>query len=167
MPDIKATVRVLHLEDSALDAQLIRSKLESEGLVCIITLVDTRQAFENALACQSFDLIICDFNLPSYDGHTAVKLVREKNLLTPLILISGSVKADDAVRALQFGATDYILKHNLDRLPSAVSRALEEFDRHENIASLPTNFVLSKNASRPSCSGWRKALSFRIWTARF
>ena len=131
MPDIKATVRVLHLEDSALDAQLIRSKLESEGLVCIITLVDTRQAFENALACQSFDLIICDFNLPSYDGHTAVKLVREKNLLTPLILISGSVKADDAVRALQFGATDYILKHNLDRLPSAVSRALEEFDRHE------------------------------------
>ncbi len=121
-------IRILHLDDSPLDAELILGKLEAGGLVCEITHVDNRQSFEAALASGQFQLVLCDYNLPDYDGISALKLVREKNSVTPVMLISGSIGEEDAVKCLQHGATDYLLKQRLDRLPSAVKRALTEAD---------------------------------------
>ncbi|HSH93958.1 MAG TPA: response regulator, partial [Roseimicrobium sp.] len=71
------------------------------------------------------------YNLTDYNGVSALRLVREKRPLLPVLLISGSIGEDDAVKCLQEGATDYILKQRLDRLPAAVRRALLEADGHQ------------------------------------
>lgn len=122
-------IRILHLEDSPIDAKLIERKLKAGGLDCDITHVDNRQSFETALDADPFQVVLCDYNLPNYDGISALKLVREKHPITPVMLISGSIGEDDAVKCLQHGATDYLLKQRLDRLPAAVSRALAEVEQ--------------------------------------
>lgn len=123
-------IRILHLEDNARDAEMIQDKLEAEGLVCDIVHVDNQERFAAALADGSFDVILCDYNLPDYDGVSALKLARQKHPVTPVMLISGSLSEEEAVKCLHHGATDYLLKGRLERLPSAVNRALEEARLH-------------------------------------
>lgn len=123
---MNAPIRLLHLEDDPLDADLIHYKLESEGLQCDILWVNGRQAFETALAEESFDLVLSDFNLPDYDGMSAVRYIRDKELDVPVIVISGKLGEEDAVECLKAGATDYVLKQRLDRLGNSVRRALTE-----------------------------------------
>lgn len=121
-------IRILHLEDSPIDATLIQRKLQSNGVKCDITHVNSRESFETALNREEFQVVLCDYNIPDYDGISALKLVRQKHPVIPVLLISGSIGEEDAVKCLQHGATDYLLKQSLDRLPAAVSRALSEAD---------------------------------------
>src|SRR5271169_5552567 len=88
--NMKSLIRVLHLEDSACDAELIREKLKLGGLACNVVLVDSREGFERAMATDSFDLILCDHNLPGYDGRSAIKLARERLPSAPIISLSGT-----------------------------------------------------------------------------
>src|SRR5687767_9248829 len=67
----KSALRILHLEDSVQDSELVAEMLREAGLLCEITCARTRQAFEMSLAGQSFDLILCDYGLPGYDGFSA------------------------------------------------------------------------------------------------
>jgi two-component system cell cycle sensor histidine kinase/response regulator CckA len=119
-------LRILHLEDRPRDAELIRHRLEAEGVSCDIILTDTREGFETALEKDGFDLIISDYNLPGYDGITALKHAQTVQPDVPVILISGTVGEEEAVKCLQFGATDYLLKGRLDRLAPAVHRAMQD-----------------------------------------
>jgi PAS domain S-box-containing protein len=123
-------IRILHLEDNPRDTQIIQDKLESDGMDCRIFEVDTRERYAVALEEGMFDVILCDYNLPDYDGISALKLARERAPLTPVILISGSLGEEEAVKCLQHGATDYLLKQRLDRLPSAINRALAAAESH-------------------------------------
>jgi two-component system, cell cycle sensor histidine kinase and response regulator CckA len=119
-------VRILHLEDSSADADLVRRTIEPERLSCSITLAPNRSRFENALAEQKFDLILCDYGIPSYDGFAALRLARQRQPDAPVIMISGSLDDEQAVESLKSGATDYILKQRLARLVPAIHRALHE-----------------------------------------
>ena len=121
-------VRVLHLEDSGQDAELVRSRLESEGLASEIIQVGSRESFEAAVTSDHFDIVLCDYNIPGYDGIAAMKLVQQYHPTTPVVLLSGSIGEDEAVKCLQMGATDYLIKERLNRLGAAVRRALEEAD---------------------------------------
>lgn len=121
-----APIHILHLEDSLLDAELIGNKLKAAGLVCTITVADGEKQFISALSCSVYDIILCDYNLIDYDGITALKLAREMHPLTPVLLISGVLGEEEAVQSLKSGATDYLLKQRLERLPAAISRALAE-----------------------------------------
>jgi two-component system cell cycle sensor histidine kinase/response regulator CckA len=123
---MKPTLRILHLEDNQTDAQLVRELLDAEGINCAVTCVKTREAYEQALETEKFDLILTDFSLPRFDGLSALALAREKRPETPTIFISGTMGEEAAVRCLQQGATDYVLKDRLARLPSAVRRAVAE-----------------------------------------
>ena len=105
---------------------MIRHKLDAEGVSCDITLVSTKDGFEAALTQEPFDLILCDYNLPGYDGVTALTHAQQARPDVPVILISGMVGDEEAVRCLQLGATDYLLKDRLERLGSAVKRAIQE-----------------------------------------
>lgn len=118
-------IRLLHLEDDPLDADLIQRKLSTE-LECNFTWVNNKADFEEALENQSFDLVLSDFNLPDYDGMSALKHVREKQSDLPVIVISGRLGEEEAVECLKAGATDYVLKQRLQRLCTAVRRALAE-----------------------------------------
>ncbi|OFZ92927.1 MAG: diguanylate cyclase [Betaproteobacteria bacterium RIFCSPLOWO2_02_67_12] len=119
------SIRVLHLEDDPHDAELIQRKLKSEGLSFEIVWVDRREAFESALEREVFDLVLTDYNLPDYDGMSALKRAREKQPDLPVIAISGTLGEEEAVECLKAGATDYVLKQRLQRLGAAVRAALE------------------------------------------
>ena len=119
-------LRVLHLEDSPRDAEVVRHRLDGAGLSCDIVLVDSRDGFEAALTGEPFDLIISDYSLPGYDGITALKQAQSAQPDVPVILVSGTVGEEQAVQCLQVGAIDYLLKVRLERLVPAVQRALQE-----------------------------------------
>ena len=140
------TIRVLHLEDSPRDAELVQHKLEVGGLTCDIVLVDGKEGFESAVAKDSFDVILCDYSLPGYNGKSALKLTRERHPLVPVIIISGTLGEDEAVECLKLGATDYLLKHRLERLASSVQRALQEAE--ERRAHLKAEELLRASEER-------------------
>jgi len=126
MPRKSPPIRILHLEDSDRDAALIQDLLEAKGGTYEFIRAADRSQFEATLDQPGFDLILCDFNLPDFDGLSALKLAKEKHPETPLIIVSGAMNSEEAVECLKAGATDYLLKQRLERLPSAVERALNE-----------------------------------------
>ncbi len=117
---------ILHLEDSSLDAELIRDRLEKSGLAVAITLVGDRKEFVAKLTALRYDLILSDYEVPGFNGLAALALTREHQPDTPFIFVSGAMGEELAVDMLKRGATDYVLKHRLARLPAAVERALAE-----------------------------------------
>ena len=123
-------IRVLHLEDNPLDAELIRRKLVAERLACDVTWVTDRKSFESALGHDGFDVILCDYTVPGYAGMVALKASLATQPLVPVIMISGSFGDIEAVECLKAGATDYLLKHQLERLVPAIERALRESEEH-------------------------------------
>ena len=133
-PDAEARasrpLRLLHLEDNPRDAELIRDRLEAGGLACEVTLVNGRQSFESALDQAVFDIILCDYKLPDYDGGAALAQARAKQPGVPVIIVSGTLGEEAAVDCLKNGATDYLLKQRIERLPAAVKRALDEAEEH-------------------------------------
>jgi PAS domain S-box-containing protein len=119
-------IHVLHLEDSPLDAELILSSLADGNVSCTIVRVDTRPAFLEALRSNPLHLILADYSLPSFDGIAALQLARDLRPEIPFIFVSGALGEELAIETLKNGATDYVLKHRLDRLAPAVLRALRE-----------------------------------------
>jgi PAS domain S-box-containing protein len=117
---------VLVLEDNPSDAELEIAALEDAGYPCRWDRVDNRRDFLTQLKAKHFDLILADFRLPSFDGMTALKLVRERYIDAPFIFISGIMGEEMAIEALKAGATDYVSKGRLSRLVPVVQRALRE-----------------------------------------
>lgn len=121
-----APVRLLFVEDSQLDAELIVHALERGGLEMAVVRVVDAASFEQALRRGGFDLILSDYQLPGFDGLAALRLARTHAPATPFIFVSGVMGEERAVETLKEGAVDYVLKQRLTRLPSAVRRALDE-----------------------------------------
>jgi two-component sensor histidine kinase len=121
-----ASVRLLILEDSELDAALVERELARSELEIAYQRVSTRAAYAEALESGGFDLILSDFSLPDFDGVEALELARRLAPEAPFIFVSGVVGEEFAIESLKEGATDYVLKQRLERLPSAVRRALNE-----------------------------------------
>ena len=122
------TIRILQLEDSRLDAELEHDALAEGGIDCEIERVQTRSEFSAALQKGGFDLILADYALPGFDGLSALEIVRGVCPEVPFILISGTLGEEAAIETLKRGATDYVLKHRLERLAPAVRRAVREFE---------------------------------------
>ena len=123
---MKPPLRILHLEDNPTDAELIQAMLETEGIICDVTRVDTQADFFASLEHGGFDLILTDYTLPSFDGLSALKIALEKCPDVPFIFVSGTLGEEVAIEALKIGATDYILKQRLSRIVPSVHRALRE-----------------------------------------
>ena len=119
-------LQLLHLEDDDLDAELAIETMRVDGLAVEITRVQTRDHFVAALRATPFDVILADFQLPSFDGLSAQSLAAEMQPDTPFIFLSGTLGEEIAVERLKAGATDYVLKQRMARLPAAVRRALAE-----------------------------------------
>jgi two-component sensor histidine kinase len=124
-------LRVLLLEDSALDAELVAEALDGIGLDVTVERVVSAAEFTKAVRDQDWDLILADYRLPAFDGLSALDLAREHRSGTPFIFVSGALGEEVAVEALKRGATDYVLKERLERLPAIVLRALAETRERE------------------------------------
>jgi len=120
------SLHVLLLEDSALDAELVTEALEATGFATRIEHVVSAGDFSEAIREREWDLILADYVLPGFDGLRALELAREFSPETPFIFVSGALGEEVAVEALKRGATDYVLKQRLERLPATVLRALAE-----------------------------------------
>src|SRR5438552_916744 len=118
--------RILLVEDVADDAELALLELRRIGLHADHRVVDKEKSFVDTLREFAPDLILSDFSMPGFDGMAALALAREICPDTPFIFVSGTIGEEFAVRALKSGATDYVMKTNLVRLPAAVERALRE-----------------------------------------
>src|ERR1051326_2759520 len=132
---MKKPLRILHLEDEPDYSDLVRSLLATEDIQAEVLLVSSRAEFEAALALESFDLILADYSLPSYDGLQALKCSRERCPETPFLLISGTIGEQAAIESLKTGATDYVLKHWPERLVPSIRRAVQESQERQQRVS--------------------------------
>jgi len=100
--------------------------LRRGGYTPDVTAVDTKKGFKNALDNSDWDLIICDYNMPGFDGITALGILKERHIDIPFILVSGAIGEELAVQAMKAGANDYMMKDSLKRLVPAIERELKE-----------------------------------------
>ena len=119
-------LHALIVEDSRDDCLLVERELKRGGFQPVIERVDTPEAMRAALNQQRWDVVIADYSMPQFSGLAALKLLQEKRIDLPFILVSGTIGEDLAVEAMQAGAHDYILKTNLIRLVPAIERELRE-----------------------------------------
>ncbi len=165
-----SALRLLVVEDSADDAELIVRTLRRAGFDLTCERVETSAAMQAALAHEAWDLVISDFSLPRFNGLAALKLLREKELDLPFILVSGTIGEEVAVQAMKAGAQDYILKGNLARLAPAVERELGEYQvrrerrraesRYRNLFnSVPVGvFITSPDGKLTDANPWFVAM---------
>jgi DNA-binding NarL/FixJ family response regulator len=123
-------LRILILEDVATDAELMMYELTEADIHFNARCVTTKSSFLKALDEYCPDLILSDYSLPSFNGLSALKYVRERCPDVPFIFVSGALGEELAIELLKQGATDYVLKNKLSRLVPAVSRALQEVEEH-------------------------------------
>ncbi len=122
-------LRVVHLEDSELDHELVVSELEDELPWAIdIQRVEDESDFLSALQNNRPHLILSDYSLPSYDGMSAFEMAHQILPNVPFIIITGAMGEEIAVDTLRQGVTDYILKQRLERLTPSIRRALSEVE---------------------------------------
>ena len=117
-------IRLLILEDVPEDAELEERALRDAGISFVSRRVATHADFVAALDSFHADLVITDYNLPDIDGLTAVRLVRQRDAELPVVLVTGVLGDEAAVAVVKAGATDFVRKDRLARLPIAVEGAL-------------------------------------------
>jgi putative nucleotidyltransferase with HDIG domain len=166
------TLRILILEDVARDAELTELELQRGGVSFISKRVEAEKTFRRELEDFAPDLILSDYSLPSFDGLSALALVKEKCPHTPFIFVSGTMGEEVAIETLKNGATDYVLKQRLSRLVPAVGRAIQEAHERaerqraeENVRRLNADLershaelLLTYDAT---LEGWSRALDLR------
>jgi PAS domain S-box-containing protein len=119
-------LRVLIVEDSENDAELLKIELQRAGYEPVCHRIDDGAAMSAALQRQGWDLVIADYVLPHFNGLDALALVKSMELDLPFIIVSGHITDSTAVAAMKAGAHDYVMKDNLARLGPAVQRELRE-----------------------------------------
>jgi DNA-binding NarL/FixJ family response regulator len=117
-------IRVLMLEDSEADAELIRHELRRAGLAAVTSRVDSAEAFSSALRDFAPDVVLSDHSLAQFDGRAALALVRKARPATPLIVVTGFPNSDKTAAYIRAGAEDLITKTDLGRLASSITEAV-------------------------------------------
>jgi signal transduction histidine kinase len=120
------TLCVLLLEDNPLDGELTLRELRKGGFDVSVDVVTNAEEFTRRVCANQYHIVLADYSLPQWTGMDAMQVLRGQNLDIPLILVTGSLGEERAVECLKQGATDYVLKDRISRLPSSVRRALEE-----------------------------------------
>ncbi|MGA8761633.1 MAG: ATP-binding protein, partial [Candidatus Sulfotelmatobacter sp.] len=125
------SIHCLLIEDNSLDAELIERELRHSGLECTFTVVQTPEDFTREMRAHCPDIVLADYKLPHWSGMDALEILMRECPKLPLILVSGSLGEETAVDCIKRGATDYVLKSGLARLPVAIGRALQERQARE------------------------------------
>lgn len=122
-----SVINILILEDSRSDLELLKLELDSMDHIFNIENTHNELVYRRLLVQFNPDIIISDYEMPEFDGLKALGILREKNVKTPFIFLTGTVGEEHAVRAIKAGATDFIVKRNMHQIPSAILKALREF----------------------------------------
>lgn len=128
-------LRVLLIEDSAVDADLVVLSLSQAGFAVESQQVSTAEGLKAALADHSWDLVLSDDSMPQFDGLTALAMVQAKEPDLPFILVSGTIEEHVAVSALDAGVSNYVLKSELQSLPLIVEQELKGIESRRRLRS--------------------------------
>ncbi len=126
-------LKVLLVEDSDSDAGLLMRALRRGGFDATFHRVETAEDMAAALESPNFDLVISDYNLPEFDAPGALSVLQAAKCDLPFIVVSGNIGEDSAVNLMKRGASDYILKDSMTRLPAVVQRELAEFETRRQL----------------------------------
>jgi len=162
-------VRVLIVEDSEDDAELLMHELRAGGYEPVYKRVETAGEMQSALAEQAWDVVVSDHSVRQFDSHTALHTLKASGLDIPFIIVSGTIGEEQAVKAMKAGASDYLVKGRLARLIPVIERELADAQvrqaRHaaervlrdrEQQAALEL-----ASAYETTLAGWARALDLR------
>src|ERR1700719_1522319 len=168
---MRRPLRILSVEDDPKDAELIQDLLETEGIVCEITRVDTEATLLASVERGGIDLILADYSLPSFNGISALKFAMKACPDMPFIFVSGTLGEEVAIEALKIGAIDYVLKTRLSRLVPSVLRALREATQRaerkraeESLRQSETYLAEAQRLSKTGSFGWRPSTGEILWS---
>ncbi len=123
---MKTKIKVLFVEDSDDDAQLVLREIQRGGYEVEFERIETAEHMKSALTHHAWDLIICDFSLPQFSAPEALGILQVSTLDIPFIIVSGTIGEETAINALKAGAHDFVIKGNLARLVPAIQRELRD-----------------------------------------
>jgi len=142
------TLRILLLEDVPADAVLIERELRRAELPFQLRRVDSREGFLRALSEFNPDIVLADYTLPQFSALEALRLLKQRPSVTPMILVTGAQSEEVAVACIKEGADDYILKTSLRRLPQAVQNSLKQREAQRERVATETAFRQSEAQNR-------------------
>ena len=148
----KNMLNFLLLEDDEFDVYLIKKVFQRANISFTVTTVSDKDAFLQAIENDTFDAILADHSLPHFNALEALHIINDRHVHTAFIIITGTMSEEYAVNVMKEGASDYILKDRLQRLPSAVLSAIERNDlkaeREKYLADVIAREALMKEAER-------------------
>jgi signal transduction histidine kinase len=118
-------LRILHLEDSTVDHELVRRALHRSGLACTLEHVESLDDFEHSIGSTDFDAIVADYRLRGFTAIDAWDVLKSQQNPAPFILLSGAIGESAAVAAIKLGMSDYLQKDHLSKLAPVILRAIE------------------------------------------
>ncbi|HEV3251969.1 MAG TPA: response regulator [Puia sp.] len=127
-------LKILHLEDLPADAEMVARVLRKAKLQFDVKVVIGKPDFLKALREFQPDIILSDHSLPAFNSLEALKITREEGIVSPFILVTATVSEEYAVNVIKEGASDYVLKDRLERLPNAVQNALDRRRAEDELA---------------------------------
>ena len=137
-------LRVLLVEDNPADAELCVWELKRAGLKVSEDIVQTADEFAERVRSKPYDIVLADYRLPNWTGMEALEHLQRQGLDIPLILVTGAMGEEAAVDCIKKGASDYVLKDRLVRLPVAIGGALHEKARRDQAAVLQGQIIRGK-----------------------
>jgi signal transduction histidine kinase len=140
-------LRILLIEDSELDANLLTRRLSKAPWPSYVERVESSESMSAALARESWDLVICDYSLPQFNALQALAVVRESGLDLPFIILSGTVGEEAAAEAMRAGAHDVVLKDNAGRLIPTIERELAEANIRRDLRASQAALARSEQLS--------------------
>jgi signal transduction histidine kinase len=126
------SLRVLLVEDNPTDVELVLLALRKDGFDVSSDVVQTVEEFTLRVQAAAYDVILADYNLPKWSGIEALEVLHRHNLDVPLIVVTGYLGEEKAVACIKQGATDFVLKDHLARLPISIRWALAEKELREH-----------------------------------
>ncbi|OGT27082.1 MAG: hypothetical protein A3I77_02545 [Gammaproteobacteria bacterium RIFCSPLOWO2_02_FULL_42_14] len=120
-------IKIIYIENNGIDAELVALSLKDHADPADIVVVDDRETFCHRLDTEKFDLVLMDYDVPNLSAKEAIHIIKEKKIEVPIIIISGAIGYEAAIRLIKQGAQDYVLKENLVVLPSTIRRVLSEY----------------------------------------
>jgi PAS domain S-box-containing protein len=168
---VKPPLRILYLEDDPRDAELVQETLAADGFESEIIRVETEAGFIFALKEGDLDLVLADYTLPSFDGLSALAIVKKDWPELPVIFVSGTLGEELAIEALKNGATDYVFKTRLSRIVPSVQRALREAGERSDLTRAQAALLQSEaylaeaqRISHVGSFGWDVASGRIYWS---
>src|SRR5919204_1157201 len=134
-------LKLLLVEDSEADTQLMLWELKRGGYVVAHERVDTAPALRAALERETWDLVIGDYSMPQFSGTEALAIIQDRGIDLPFISVSGTISEESAVAAMRAGAKDYVTKGQLSRLLPAIERELREAKARATLRTTETSYA--------------------------